>query len=186
MGPDAIKFRPPPPPPYITGPQSTTTPSTDPAPPPPPRTVSKTVDALPGSVLTLVCVCVYVHLCTCMRMCLRCPSLYCTHLSQLYRGVNPVAPKRKKRGSTNDVDPLQCSSPISKLPPIPQHPERPQCPVPNHNNMLVLSGSQVGYEVVVAQFDCDPDHPDELGFMEGDKLVVVKRLNQDWWVSAPF
>lgn len=50
--------------------------------------------------------------------------------------------------------------------------------------MLVVSGSQTGCEVVIAQYDCDPDHPDELGFMEGDKLVVVKRLNQDWWVSS--
>ena len=92
---------------------------------------------------------------------------------------NPVAPRRKKKSSPADVD--SCLSPVSKLPPIPQLPERPQCPVPSHNNALVLSGPQSGYEVVVAQYDCDPDHPDELGFMEGDKLVVVKRLNQDWW-----
>lgn len=35
-----------------------------------------------------------------------------------------------------------------------------------------------------AQFDCDPDHPDELGFKEGEKIVVTKKLNKDWWVSA--
>lgn len=49
-----------------------------------------------------------------------------------------------------------------------------------------MSGPQSACEVVIAQYDCDPDHPDELGFMEGDKLVVVKRLNQDWWVSFFF
>ena len=102
-------------------------------------------------------------------------------LHPFLRAGNPVAPRRKKKSSPADVD--SCLSPVSKLPPIPQLPERPQCPVPSHNNALVLSGPQSGYEVVVAQYDCDPDHPDELGFMEGDKLVVVKRLNQDWWVS---
>ena len=52
---DALKFRPPPPPPYnITGVQpNPCASSTDPAPPPPPRTVSKTVDALPGYVSSM-------------------------------------------------------------------------------------------------------------------------------------
>ena len=37
--------------------------------------------------------------------------------------------------------------------------------------------------VVEALYDCDPDHKDELGFREGDKIVVTKKLNKDWWVS---
>ena len=37
--------------------------------------------------------------------------------------------------------------------------------------------------VVVALYDCDPDHKDELGFREGDRIVVTKKLNKDWWVS---
>jgi hypothetical protein len=37
--------------------------------------------------------------------------------------------------------------------------------------------------VVEALYDCDPDHQDELGFKEGDKIVVTKKLNKDWWVS---
>ena len=37
--------------------------------------------------------------------------------------------------------------------------------------------------VVEAMYDCDPDHEDELGFKEGDKIVVTKKLNKDWWVS---
>ena len=37
--------------------------------------------------------------------------------------------------------------------------------------------------VVEALYDCDPDHEDELGFKEGDKIVVTKKLNRDWWVS---
>lgn len=37
--------------------------------------------------------------------------------------------------------------------------------------------------VVEALYDCDPDHVDELGFKEGDKIVVTKKLNKDWWVS---
>ena len=47
---DALKPRPPAPPPYIINSQAATT--TDPAPPPPPRTVSKTVEALPGCVMS--------------------------------------------------------------------------------------------------------------------------------------
>lgn len=39
--------------------------------------------------------------------------------------------------------------------------------------------------VVVAQYDCNPDHRDELGFSEGENLVVTKKLNKDWWVSLP-
>ena len=37
--------------------------------------------------------------------------------------------------------------------------------------------------VVTAQYDCEPDHPDELEFKEGDKLVVTRKLSKDWWVS---
>lgn len=37
--------------------------------------------------------------------------------------------------------------------------------------------------MVTAQYDCNPDHPDELGFKEGQKLVVTRKLNKDWWVS---
>ena len=37
--------------------------------------------------------------------------------------------------------------------------------------------------VVEALYDCDPDHQDELGFKEGDRIVVTKKLNKDWWVS---
>ncbi len=36
---------------------------------------------------------------------------------------------------------------------------------------------------MVALFDCEPDHKDELGFKEGEKIVVTKKLNKDWWVS---
>lgn len=38
-------------------------------------------------------------------------------------------------------------------------------------------------EVVKALYDCDPDQPDELGFKEGEKIVVTKKINKDWWVS---
>lgn len=38
--------------------------------------------------------------------------------------------------------------------------------------------------MVTAQFDCDPDQLDELGFKEGDKIVVIKKLSKDWWVSV--
>lgn len=38
--------------------------------------------------------------------------------------------------------------------------------------------------IVTALYDCDPDHPDELGFKEGEKLVVTRKMSKDWWVSA--
>lgn len=37
--------------------------------------------------------------------------------------------------------------------------------------------------MVEALYDCDPDHPDELGFKEGEKIVVTKKMSKDWWVS---
>ena len=38
--------------------------------------------------------------------------------------------------------------------------------------------------VVEAQFDCLPDRKDELGFREGERIVVTKKLNADWWVRS--
>jgi 3-hydroxymyristoyl/3-hydroxydecanoyl-(acyl carrier protein) dehydratase len=36
---------------------------------------------------------------------------------------------------------------------------------------------------VTALYDCEPDQSDELGFKEGDRIVVTKKLSRDWWVS---
>ena len=38
--------------------------------------------------------------------------------------------------------------------------------------------------LVKALYDCNPDRNDELGFKEGDKLVITAKLNDDWWVSS--
>lgn len=38
--------------------------------------------------------------------------------------------------------------------------------------------------IVVAEYDCDPDHRDELGFKEGERIVVTERLNKDWLVRT--
>ena len=38
--------------------------------------------------------------------------------------------------------------------------------------------------VVEALYDCVPDHRDELGFREGEKVVITKKLNRDWWVRS--
>ena len=37
--------------------------------------------------------------------------------------------------------------------------------------------------LVEALYDCNPDHKDELGFSEGERIMVTKKLNRDWWVS---
>ena len=37
--------------------------------------------------------------------------------------------------------------------------------------------------IVVAEYDCVPDHRDELGFKEGERIVVTERLNKDWLVG---
>lgn len=39
--------------------------------------------------------------------------------------------------------------------------------------------------IVEAEYDCDPDHRDELGFKEGERIVVTERLNKDWLVGSP-
>ena len=38
--------------------------------------------------------------------------------------------------------------------------------------------------IVVAEYDCDPGHRDELGFKEGERIVVTERLNKDWLVRT--
>lgn len=38
--------------------------------------------------------------------------------------------------------------------------------------------------IVEALFQCNPDREDELGFNEGDRIVVTAKLNSDWWVSS--
>ena len=53
---------------------------------------------------------------------------------------------------------------------------------PSLSPSLILIHTQHNL-VVEALYDCDPDHQDELGFKEGDKIVVTKKLNKDWWVS---
>jgi Arf-GAP/SH3 domain/ANK repeat/PH domain-containing protein len=35
--------------------------------------------------------------------------------------------------------------------------------------------------VVVALYDCQPDRKDELGFKEGERIVVTRKINNDWW-----
>ena len=37
--------------------------------------------------------------------------------------------------------------------------------------------------VVVALYDCDPDQKDELGFKEGQRIVVTAKTSKEWWVS---
>ena len=38
--------------------------------------------------------------------------------------------------------------------------------------------------MVVALYDCQPDRKDELGFKEGERIVVTRKINHDWWVSS--
>ena len=38
--------------------------------------------------------------------------------------------------------------------------------------------------MVVALYDCQPDRKDELGFKEGERIVVTRKINNDWWVSS--
>ena len=46
------------------------------------------------------------------------------------------------------------------------------------------SQPQPALMLVEALYDCNPDHKDELGFSEGERLIVTKKLNRDWWVSV--
>ena len=32
-------------------------------------------------------------------------------------------------------------------------------------------------------YDCDADHEDELSFVEGEIIVMVREADPDWWVS---
>lgn len=72
----------------------------------------------------------------------------------------PVPPKRDKR---------------KRLSMFPDAPESHVCR--DHSQ----PSSQFSSLVVVAQFDCLPDRKDELGFNEGERIVVTRKLNSDWW-----
>ncbi|XP_011402926.1 PREDICTED: arf-GAP with SH3 domain, ANK repeat and PH domain-containing protein 2-like [Amphimedon queenslandica] len=76
----------------------------------------------------------------------------------------PVVPKRKKRQTMMGPAPVEEEGP--KLP--------PSTPPPVPTTTVVVE----------AIYNCVPDRPDELAFSEGDKIVVVTKLNKDWWVSA--
>ena len=39
--------------------------------------------------------------------------------------------------------------------------------------------------MVEALYDCDPDQRDELGFKEGQRIVVTAKTSKEWWVSHP-
>lgn len=46
---------------------------------------------------------------------------------------------------------------------------------------MAMAKQQESKVVVEALYDCVPDHRDELGFREGEKVVITKKLNRDWW-----
>lgn len=52
--------------------------------------------------------------------------------------------------------------------------------------LLQVSGATAQFTplVVVAHYDCLPDRKDELGFREGERIVVTRKINSDWWVRS--
>lgn len=40
--------------------------------------------------------------------------------------------------------------------------------------------------MVETLYDCEADHTDELGFKEGERIVITKKMSKDWWVSSSF
>ena len=39
------------------------------------------------------------------------------------------------------------------------------------------------YRRAKALYDCDADHEDELSFVEGEIIIMVREADPDWWVS---
>ena len=99
----------------------------------------------------------------------------------------PVAPKRTKRKSAfpdqleasieqpHTVSHLKIPPPLPPTSPHPPPPLQPQCPPPPPPPLMV----------VVALYDCDPDQRDELGFKEGQRIIVTAKTSKEWWVSKP-
>ncbi len=52
--------------------------------------------------------------------------------------------------------------------------------------MITPPASPLSFMLVRAIYDCRPDRVDELGFGEGDRIIVTAKLNDDWWVSSNF
>ena len=132
------------------------TPTSDPAPPPPPRTLSKHADPVHKYVAVFVCG-GNNSVCVCV----------CSSVTAV--GI-PVPPTRKKRVMSMFPDQMEASS-VSDL--------GLDC-LPG---LMVVCDTQPQL-VVTALYDCEPDQQDELGFKEGEKIVVTKKLSKDWWVSG--
>ena len=45
---------------------------------------------------------------------------------------------------------------------------------------------KVKYRRAKALYDCDADHEDELSFVEGEIIIMVREADPDWWVSESF
>jgi len=48
-------------------------------------------------------------------------------------------------------------------------------------NYVQLLASQKGQEVVEALFRYEKQHEDELAFEQGEKIVVVQKVDENWW-----
>ena len=93
------------------------------------------------------------------------------------------------------LSPLSSIYPLSPFHLIPLPCPLPLSPPPSSGFPISLSPSSPSYIqptppppfsslVVIALFDCEPDRRDELGFREGERIVVVRKINSDWWVRS--
>lgn len=69
--------------------------------------------------------------------------------------------------------------------PAPQ--PRPRTSLVSRGGVSVLPRGSVAVVTnrVVALYDCDADHEDELSFREGQVLVVLEKTDSDWWHGFP-
>ena len=61
-----------------------------------------------------------------------------------------------------------------------------KCPSPSVCTFQRPPAALPALGTVEALYDCDPDRSDELMFKEGERIIVMAKLNNDWWVSSRF
>lgn len=107
--------------------------------------------------------------------------------------LSPAPPALRQLSTSESALPNTTSGPAPPPPPrtLSKHadpvPNNMVGPVPPARRKKIMSmfpdqlESSAPLFTVTALYDCDPDQPDELGFKEGETIVVTKKLSKDWW-----
>jgi hypothetical protein len=93
-----------------------------------------------------------------------------------FEGTPPPLPSKHKE---KIMEANGCVSGTEQPPPIVARMRSPQPGRPDPKPKPSIKRKQ--RKRALAQFDCAADHADELSFLEGETVIVVQKLDDDWW-----